>query len=62
MTMLTATEAGGILRVSRDTIRRMIERGDLAGFQRGKITRVTVKSLERLIGERVPASEVRNDS
>ena len=52
MKMLTATEVSTILRVSRDTVRRMIERGDLAGFQRGKITRVTLESVEELVGER----------
>lgn len=57
MTILTATEASQILRVSRDTIRRMIERGDLSGFQRGKITRVTRDSVERLVGEPIQVPE-----
>ena len=57
--MVTANEAARILRVTRQTVRAMIERGELEGFSRGKLTRVTAESLERLMhGHSSPLTEM----
>ena len=48
--LLTAAEVGAMLRVTRQTVRKMIQRGDLEGFQCGRITRVTRDSVEHLVG------------
>ncbi len=53
--LLTAAEAGRILRVSTDTILRMLERGDLKGFRSAKTTRVFADSVERLLGQQLLA-------
>ena len=47
--MLTAKEVAGVLRVTRQTVKKLIERGELEGFSSGKLTRVTPESLERLV-------------
>ena len=58
MILLTKKEAADILKVCPTTIRRMMNRGDLEGFRVGKITRITRKSLEKLIGLAIePSSE-----
>ena len=48
--LFTKQEAADILKVCPTTVRRMMKRGDLQGFRVGKITRITKKSLEQLIG------------
>ena len=53
--LLTCREASELLRVSPDTIRAMLSRGELDGFQSRKTTRITVASIERLVGEAVAA-------
>ena len=57
MRLMTAKEAGRALRVSPDTVRAMLARGDLEGFVSGKVTRVTVRSVERLLGVPLPEAE-----
>ncbi len=56
MLLLTKQEAADLLRVCPTTIRRMMKRGDLEGFRVGKITRITKKSLEHLIGQPIEPS------
>lgn len=53
--LLTCREASEVLRVSPDTVRAMLNRGELEGFQSRKTTRITVASIERLVGEAVAA-------
>ena len=53
MRMLTGHEASTLLRVRPETIGAMIRRGALDGFVNGKTTRVTLASIERLVGARV---------
>ena len=55
--LLTTAEAGGILRVSTDTVLRMLERGDLRGFRSAKTTRVFADSVELLLGQPIEALE-----
>ena len=56
MILLTKKEAADILKVCPTTVRRMMKRGDLEGFRVGKITRITRKSLEHLIGQPIEGS------
>ena len=51
-------EAAAYLSVSRDTIRRMIRRGDLTARKIGKSIRVSVTSLENA-GRPIPAVDAR---
>ncbi len=46
----TKAETAALLRIHGDTVRAMLLRGDLEGFQSGRITRIRVDSVERLIG------------
>ena len=55
--LMTKREAADLLRVCPATILRMIRRGDLRGFTVAKTTRVTIESIESLLG----ASFVRTD-
>ena len=50
MHVLTTAEAAELLRVCPATIRRMIRRGDLDGVTRRSLGRVTLASIERLLG------------
>ena len=55
--LLTAAEVSEMLRVTRQTVRKMIERGELKGFQCGRITRITRDSVEHLVGTPLAVSE-----
>lgn len=57
MNLLTGTEASKLLRISRETVRAMLERGDLKGFSRGRVTRITLESVEALVGPSRGSSE-----
>ena len=57
MNLLTGTEAGELLRVSRETVRAMLVRGDLKGFSRGRVTRITLESVQALVGASGSSSE-----
>lgn len=50
MHVLTISEAAELLRVCPATIRRMIRRGQLDGVTRRSLGRVTLASIERLLG------------
>ena len=50
MHVLTTSEAAEVLRVCPATIRRMIRRGELDGVTRCSLGRVTLASIERLLG------------
>jgi excisionase family DNA binding protein len=52
--MASLKEAGEYLHVNPKTIRRLIARGQIAGYRIGKSIRVKVADLEQL---RVPVSE-----
>jgi excisionase family DNA binding protein len=54
MPLLTSGEACQVLRVTPETLRAMLRRGELEGFQVGRLTRITRESVERLSGFRVP--------
>ncbi len=49
--VVTTAEASEILGVSAATVRRMHARGDLKGFLRKGMGRITVASIEELLGE-----------
>ncbi len=49
-TTLNCREVMRLLRVTRATVRAMLGRGDLRGFQRGKVIRIDPRSVERLLG------------
>ena len=50
LTFLTKPETAALIRVHPDTVQAMLDRGDLEGFQSGRITRISAASVERLIG------------
>ena len=50
MRVLKRNEVAEILRVCPETVRRWIHSGHLRGFIVGKSTRVTVESVEKLLG------------
>lgn len=60
--LLKGAEAKAILRISDDTLRRMIRQGHLQGFITGKTTRVTRESLDQLIGRRPGKKSATKDS
>jgi len=47
--VLSAIEVARRLRVGRKTVLAMIERGELKGFKRGRLIRVTAASVQRLL-------------
>lgn len=47
--VMNAIEVARRLRVGRQTVLRMIERGELKGFKRGRLIRVTFASVEGLL-------------
>ncbi len=49
--VVSTAEASEILGVSTATVRRMHERGDLRGFLSKGLGRITVASIEELLGE-----------
>ena len=48
--MLNACETMRLLRISRETLGAMLASGELHGFERGKVIRVSRQSIERLLG------------
>ena len=50
MEFLTTAEVSLLLRVSRETARAMLERGDLEGFRSGRIVRIRRASVEKFTG------------
>ena len=48
--MLNARETMMLLRISRGTLRAMLASGELHGFERGKVIRVSRQSIEDLLG------------
>ncbi len=50
MDFLTSSEVGRVLSVSRDTVRAMLDRGELSGFRCGRVVRLRRDSVERLVG------------
>ncbi len=48
--MLNARETMRLLRISRETLGAMLASGELCGFERGKVIRVSRQSIERLLG------------
>jgi excisionase family DNA binding protein len=57
MALLTSSEVARILRVSRPTVRGMLQRRELEGFLCGRILRVTADSVERLAKCGIPPRE-----
>lgn len=47
--VLNCAQTMAALHVSRATVRDMLAKGELQGFRRGKIVRVTAESVERLL-------------
>jgi len=50
METMNCVEVMRALRVSRATLRAMLGRGDLRGFQRGHVIRIDRRSVEELLG------------
>ena len=57
MRLLKRREAAHLLRVSPDTVTRMVRAGHLRGFTVGKTCRVTVESVEELVGTPLPKAQ-----
>ena len=53
---LNARETMEILRISRETLAALLESGELQGFQKGKVIRVSRRSVEELLGRTAPAA------
>ena len=53
MRFLKTIEVARLLRVSEETVRAMLRRGDLDGFRSGRSIRIRQESVERLVGERL---------
>ncbi len=51
--LMTVQEVSERLRLTTETIRRLIRRGELAGFRAGRSYRVPKKAIERLDNESV---------
>ena len=50
MDFLTSSEVSRVLGVSRDTVRAMLDRGELSGFRSGRVVRLRRDSVEQLVG------------
>src|SRR5260370_18755817 len=57
--VLTIPEVSEYLRVSRQTIYRMLKRGDIPAFRIGGDWRFTIEELGHLIGKESPAAHSR---
>lgn len=55
--ILNASETMKLLRISRETLAAMLASGELRGFVRGKVIRVSRESVEELLGDRWPREE-----
>jgi excisionase family DNA binding protein len=53
--VLTAKEACELLRISRPTLRNLINKGEISGFKVGNRWRIMKKELERYVKERLTA-------
>ena len=51
MRFLKTIEVAEVLRVSDETVRAMLRRGDLEGFRSGRSIRIKQESVERLVGQ-----------
>lgn len=49
-TTLKCVEVMRTLRVSRETVHRMLNSGELKGFRRGRVIRIDRGSVDRLLG------------
>ncbi len=49
--VVSTAAAAEILSISTATVRRMVKAGDLLGFLRQGMGRITVRSIEKLLGE-----------
>jgi len=54
--VVSTTEAATILGVSDTTVRRMLKRGQLKGFLSQGLGRITIASLEELLGETIQST------
>lgn len=57
MELLTTAEVGRLLRVSQETVRAMLERGDLEGFRVGRVVRIRKASVQRILKDRGGSGE-----
>jgi len=46
---MNCAEVMRMLRLSRDTVKEMLDRGELRGFRRGNVIRIERRSVERLL-------------
>lgn len=51
--LIGLTEAGRRLGVSRRTLRRMIDRGELPGYRVGRLVKVSAREVDR-VARRIP--------
>ena len=49
MEIMTVQEVADALRVSAETVRNLIQRGELQGFRVGRVWRVRLDSVDRLV-------------
>ena len=47
--LLTAQECAARLRLTAETIRRMVDRGELPGFRAGKCYRIPKEAVDKLV-------------
>ena len=56
--LLKKSEAAKLLGVHPDTVGRLLRRGQLSGYSTGTFTRITVGSIEALLGESIDPGEI----
>jgi excisionase family DNA binding protein len=47
---MNCAEVMRTLRLSRETVKEMLDRGELRGFRRGNVIRIARRSVDRLLG------------
>ena len=55
----TRGETAERLRMSTQTVIRMVKAGELTEVRHGRCVRITVRSVEELLGHKLPAAAVR---
>lgn len=51
--LISLTDAGRRLGISRRTLRRMIDRGELPGYRVGRLVKVSARDVDR-VARRIP--------
>jgi len=60
--LMTTAEAANVLRCSRRTVRRLVERGDLRALKVGRVLRIDERDLGQLISKNSTAAKTGTDA